>query len=90
MNKKIKWGIIGLGKIAQKFVNDLILLDNVELEAVASRDLAKAKAFAEKYQAKKFYGSYEALLQDKFIDIIYIATPHNSHAQIAILALVHK
>lgn len=79
-----------MGKIAQKFVKDLKLIDNVELEAVASRGLAKAKAFAATYQAKKFYGSYETLLQDKFIDIVYIATPHNSHAQIAILALEHK
>jgi predicted dehydrogenase len=90
LSEKIKWGIIGLGKIAQKFVNDLKLLDNTELEAVASRDLTKSEAFATTYDAKKFYGSYEALLQDKFVDIVYIATPHNSHAQIAILALENK
>ncbi len=90
MSRKINWGIIGLGKIAQKFVNDLKLLDNIELEAVASRDLTKAEAFAATYDAKKSYGSYEALLQDNFVDIVYIATPHNSHAQIAILALEHK
>lgn len=90
LNTKIKWGIIGLGKIAHKFVNDLLLLDTVELEAVASRDLSKAEAFAATYGSKKFYGSYEALLQDKFIDIVYIATPHNSHEQLAILALEHK
>jgi predicted dehydrogenase len=90
LSRKINWGIIGLGKIAQKFVNDLKLLDNIELEAVASRDLTKAEAFAATYDAKKSYGSYEALLQDNFVDIVYIATPHNSHAQIAILALEHK
>ena len=90
MSTKIKWGIIGLGKIAQKFANNLLLLDNAELEAVASRDLSKAEAFATSYHSKKFYGSYEALLQDKFVDIVYIATPHNSHAQITILALEHK
>ncbi|MDF1516743.1 MAG: Gfo/Idh/MocA family oxidoreductase [Lutibacter sp.] len=90
MSKKIKWGIIGLGKIAHKFVNDLKLVENAELESVASRGLAKAEAFATTYDAKKFYGSYEALLQDKFVDIVYIATPHNLHAQITILALEHK
>ena len=90
MGTKIKWGIIGLGKIAQKFANDLRFLENIELEAVASRDLAKAEVFATTYHSKKFYGSYEALMQDKFVDIVYIATPHNSHAQIAILALEHK
>lgn len=90
MGTKIKWGIIGLGKIAQKFANDLRFHENVELEAVASRDLAKAEVFATTYHSKKFYGSYEALMLDKFVDIVYIATPHNSHAQIAILALEHK
>ena len=90
LNKKIKWGIIGLGKIAQKFVNDLLLLDTVELEAVASRDFEKAETFATTYHSKKFYGSYEALFLDKFVDIVYIATPNNSHAQLTILALEHK
>ncbi|PKP13643.1 MAG: gfo/Idh/MocA family oxidoreductase [Bacteroidetes bacterium HGW-Bacteroidetes-3] len=90
MNRKIKWGIIGLGKIAQKFVNDLILVETAELEAVASRDLAKAEAFAETNHSKKFYGTYEALLQDKLVDIVYIATPHNSHERIAVLALKHQ
>lgn len=90
MSTKIKWGIIGLGKIAQKFVNDLLLLDNVELEAVASRNIVKAEVFATTFNSKKFYGTYEDLLQDKFVDIIYIATPNNSHAQLAILALEHK
>lgn len=90
MNKKIKWGIIGLGKIAQKFVNDLLLLDTVELEAVASRDLTKAETFAATYHSKKFYGSYEELLKDNFVDIVYIATPHNSHEHFTILALEHK
>jgi predicted dehydrogenase len=90
LSTKIKWGIIGLGKIAQKFANNLLLLETTELEAVASRDLAKAEVFATTYRSKKFYGSYEALLQDKFVDIVYIATPHNSHAQIAILALEQK
>lgn len=78
-----------MGKIAQKFVNDLLLLETSELEAVASRDLEKAKTFAENYHSKKFYGSYEALLLDKSIDIVYIATPHNSHEKLSILALKH-
>ncbi|MFA5299439.1 MAG: Gfo/Idh/MocA family oxidoreductase [Lutibacter sp.] len=90
MNKKINWGIIGLGKIASKFANDLLLLDTVELEAVASRDLAKAETFATTYHSKKFYGSYEALLKDNYVDIVYIATPHNSHERLTILALKHK
>ena len=49
MNKKIKWGIIGLGKIANKFAEDLQLLTDTELYAVASRDVEKAEKFSEKY-----------------------------------------
>jgi predicted dehydrogenase len=90
LNKKIKWGIIGLGKIAQKFAKDLLLVQDSELQAVASRSSAKAKAFATKYNAKNWYCSYKELLQDTLTDIVYIATPNNTHASITILALEHK
>ncbi len=90
MDKNIKWGIIGLGKISHKFANDLSLVQNCELEAVASRSLAKAIEFSKKHHSKKFYGSYNELFEDPFVDIIYIATPHNSHENLTILALEHK
>ncbi|WP_298262849.1 Gfo/Idh/MocA family oxidoreductase [uncultured Lutibacter sp.] len=87
---KIKWGIIGLGKIAHKFANDLLLLEDIELEAVASRDISKAASFSKKYYANKHYGSYLELIQDKNVEIIYIATPNNLHQSITVLALQHK
>ena len=90
MDKKIKWGIIGLGKIAHKFAQDLLLVPECELEAVASRSLTKSKTFAATYNANKCYGSYEKLLQDSNADIVYIATPNNTHESITILALQHK
>jgi len=90
MNRDIKWGIIGLGGIAHKFSNDLLLVENCTLEAVASRSIAKSEAFSKKYNAAKFYGSYEELVQNNLIDIVYIATPHNSHERYTILALEHK
>ena len=90
MDKKIKWGIIGLGKIAHKFAQDLLLVPESELEVVASRSLTKAKAFATKYNANNCYGSYEELLQDSAADIVYIATPNNTHESITIAALEHK
>ena len=55
--KRIHWGIMGLGKIAHKFVSDLKLVDNIVLEAVASRSEEKARDFAEKYHAVSWYGS---------------------------------
>lgn len=88
--KTIKWGIIGLGKIANKFAEDLATVENVELVAVASRSLKNANAFASKYSAKKAYDSYEALAKDNNVDAVYIATPHSFHKEHAILCLQNK
>lgn len=87
--KKIKWGIIGCGNIAHKFANDLKLVESAELTAVASRSIKKANVFGEKHEAKKNYGSYIELLNDSEVDIVYIATPHTSHAELSILAMEH-
>lgn len=85
--QKIKWGIIGLGNIANQFAADLQLLEDAELVAVASRNSDNANAFAQKYNCSKAYDSYDALFADKNVDIIYIATPHNSHDELSIKAL---
>jgi predicted dehydrogenase len=88
--RKIKWGIIGLGNIAHQFAKDLMLVEEAELVAVASRNLGKAQEFAEVYDCKKAYDSYDAIINDTEIDILYIATPHNSHAALTIKALRNK
>ena len=90
MSKNIRWGIIGLGKIANKFATDLATIENAELVAVASRNQEKADEFAEKYNAKKAYGSYEDLAKDAEVDAVYIATPHSFHKEHAILCLQNK
>lgn len=77
--KKIKWGIIGPGKIADKFATDLQEVEHAELYAVASRSQTKAKSFAKKHQATNSYSSYETMLQDEELDVVYIATPHVFH-----------
>ena len=79
MSKKVNWGIIGLGKIANKFASDLQRSETAQLYGVASRDLNKAKEFSIKYNSVKHFGSYEALANDPEIDIIYVATPHVFH-----------
>ncbi|KAF2512672.1 Gfo/Idh/MocA family oxidoreductase [Flavobacterium zhairuonense] len=86
-SQKIKWGIIGLGNIANQFASDLLLLEDAELTAVASRDLFKANDFAQKYNCSKAYDSNESLFADEEVEIIYIATPHDSHAALSIKAL---
>ena len=86
-DRKIKWGIIGLGNIASQFASDLLLIKDAELTAVASRDISKAEQFAEKFGALRMYNSYDLLFEDSEVEIIYIATPHNSHAALSIKAL---
>ncbi|TDX11297.1 Gfo/Idh/MocA family protein [Flavobacterium sp. S87F.05.LMB.W.Kidney.N] len=86
-DRKIKWGIVGLGNIASQFASDLLLIDDAELTAVASRDISKAELFAEKFGALRMYNSYDLLFEDSEVEIIYIATPHNSHAELSIKAL---
>lgn len=88
-SKKVKWGIIGCGNIANKFINDLAFIEDAKLLAVASRNIEKAKNFAKKHNAKIAYGSYDELFLDTEIDIVYIATPHNSHAELSIKAMEH-
>lgn len=85
--KKIKWGIIGLGRIANSFATDLATINDAELYAVASRNKAKADEFAKKHGATKAYGSYEALANDPNIDAVYIATPHALHKENALMCL---
>ncbi len=77
--KNIKWGLIGLGKIAAKFAQDLVETEGATIQAVASRNGSKAQAFAEEFKAECAYGSYEELINDKSLDVIYIATPHSHH-----------
>ncbi len=91
MQKTINWGIIGVGKIAEKFATDLKAVSNAQLLAVASSSsLDRAKDFAERYNAPYFYDSYESIFQTPDLDVIYIATPHTLHAQNTLLCLKHK
>lgn len=85
----IRWGIIGAGHISSKFATALNSIENVELTAIASRDLSKAEQFAERFQVKKAYGSYEELVKDPEIDVIYIGTPHTEHKMNAELCIDH-
>lgn len=87
MAKSIAWGIVGLGKIANKFSNDLKLVEGGHLQSVASRNLDKAKSFAEAHQANSYYDDYQQLFSDPNVDIVYIATPHDSHMNYAIEAI---
>lgn len=86
---KLKWGIVGFGKIAADFVEDLGLSSNNILHGIASRSEFKAIELQKKYGLKKTYPSYDAIFQDPDIDIIYIATPHDSHSELSLKAMKH-
>src|SRR6478609_2223866 len=80
-----RWGILATGKIAHTFAEDLALAPGAELVAVGSRRLASAEAFAGRYGGTA-YGSYEELVADPAVDVVYVATPHALHLDHARLA----
>lgn len=90
MGKKYKWGILAPGKMAAKFTRGLKLLDNAELYATGSRDVKRAKDFAEEFGFRKYYGSYAELASDPEVDIIYIASPHSHHHEHTLLCLRNR
>lgn len=81
------WAILGPGNIARKFAQDLALVPQARLHAVASRSLANAQAFAAEFKVPHAVGSYEELLAVPGIDAVYIATPHSEHYAHALLCL---
>ncbi|UWX56146.1 Gfo/Idh/MocA family oxidoreductase [Maribacter litopenaei] len=83
----VRWGIVGAGKIAHTFSKDLALVAGGTLTAVGSRSLEKAKEFAAEYGAAHTFGSYDALFESDTIDVVYIATPHTNHTELAIRAM---
>jgi predicted dehydrogenase len=86
--KIYKWGILAPGKIAHQFAKGLSVLPNAKLFAVASRSIERATDFAKLYNADRAYGSYEQLVNDPDVDIIYIAPPHNLHYEFTKICLL--
>ena len=85
----MKIGVLGAGKISHSTVPAMIALEEVECWAVASRSLEKARAFAEQYGFQKAYGSYEEMLNDPEVELVYVATPHSHHFDHMMLCMEH-
>lgn len=85
----MKIGFIGCGGISRTMANTINNMHNSEIElyAVAARDLDRAIKFKNEFGAKVAYGSYEELCKDKNVDLVYVATPHSHHYQHMMLAL---
>jgi len=90
MSKTYNWAILGCGKIARKFATDLKLCPNARLYAASSRSMENAQTFATELGFEKAYGSYEEMVNDPEVDVVYIASPHSHHFEHALLCLNHQ
>lgn len=85
--KKINWGILATGKMANKMAEALTFVEDANLIAVASRSLSNAETFAKKWGILNYYDSYENLVKNNEIDLVYIATPVIYHYEHILLCL---
>jgi predicted dehydrogenase len=83
----MKFGILGPGKIAHRFADAFQYVPEAKIYAIASRDATKAKEFAAKYKVERAYSSYDELIADPNVDVIYVATPHPFHHSQTIMCL---
>ena len=75
----MKIGVLGAGNISRMVAPTLVAMPQIECYAVSSRDLNKAQAFADEFGFEKAYGSYEEMLRDPAVELVYVATPHSHH-----------
>ena len=87
--KKIRWGILGVAKINERILPSFAHAENAELAAIASRSLERAQEAAHRDRIPKAYGSYEALLKDPDIDVVYNPLPNTLHAEWTMKAADH-
>lgn len=85
--KKVRWGMVSAGRIANTFAQDMKFADNAEIVSVAARKLEDAEAFAKQYGIAKAVQGYDALFTDPDIDAVYISTPHAFHLEQSIAAM---
>lgn len=83
----LRWGIQAPGVIAGQFVNSLRRFTDQPVAAVASRSADRAEEFARTHAISSAYGTYEQLLDDPEVDIVYVASPHSHHCDMAVAAL---
>ena len=85
--RPIRWGIIGTGGIAKAFARDFTRLTDAELVAVGSRSQSSADSFGDEFAVARRHASYEDLVTDAEVDVVYVATPHPGHHDSAMLAI---
>lgn len=85
--ESLKWGILGTGKIARRFMQAAFYVPEAQVVAVGSRDKQTAEQFGAQFGVPKRYASYNAVLDDPEVQIVYVATPHSLHAENTLAAL---
>jgi predicted dehydrogenase len=86
-SQTVRWGIVGPGRIASLVIKDFPYVGGAEAVAVASRSNERAQAFATQHGLARAYGSYQEIMADEDVDVVYIATPHPQHNAIALAAI---
>ena len=86
-DRPVRFGVVGTGGIAAAFTDDLRLLDDAEVVAVGSRSQQTADAFAAAHGVERAHSTYEGLLTDGEVDVVYVATPHPWHHTVAMQAI---
>jgi predicted dehydrogenase len=85
--QSLRWGILGSGWIAGRFIESVRAHTKQDIAAVGSRNKGRAKQFASRMGLRQFYGDYKELVAAGDLDVIYVATPHNLHHEGVTLAL---
>lgn len=89
-SKTYNWAILGCGHIAEKFALELQELPQAKLYGAVSRNIDNAQKFASQFGFEKAFGSYDEMVKDPNVDVVYIATPHTFHLEHTLLCLNHK
>lgn len=87
MDEPLRWGVMGSGGIAAAFTADLHLTKSGRVVAVGSRHQGSADRFADRFDIPRRHSSYEGLVADPDVDVVYVATPHPMHHANTLLAL---
>lgn len=88
-DRPLRWGLLATGHVAHSFARDLALLPDHEVVAAGSRDVERARAFLAEHGSPdaRAHGSYEELVTDPAVDVVYVASPHGRHLEDAMLCL---
>ncbi|MDF1813299.1 MAG: Gfo/Idh/MocA family oxidoreductase [Verrucomicrobiales bacterium] len=87
MGSTYGWGLIGPGRFAREFADELSKNERAKCVGVASRDIARSTSFANEFGFARAYGSYDEIMGDNEVEIIYVVVPHVFHQKIAEMAL---